>query len=77
MVRILQTVRRVFHQVSPPLREFTCRDVSFKWYDTCEQNCLELKQRLTSASILTLLVEGKEYDILTNASHQALRVVLM
>lgn len=36
-----------------------------------------MKKRLTLSLILTLLDEGKKYDLYTDVSHQGLRVVLI
>lgn len=47
------------------------------WFDTCEASFLRLKELLTSAPILILLVEGESFVIYCDASHIRLTYVLM
>ena len=49
----------------------------FKWTEKCEGDFQELRRRLTTTSILTLPVEGKEYTIYTDALKNSLGCVLM
>ncbi|RDX94819.1 Retrovirus-related Pol polyprotein from transposon 17.6, partial [Mucuna pruriens] len=43
----------------------------------CERSCQELKERLTTSSVLILSNPNKIFKVYRNASHQALRCVLM
>jgi len=51
--------------------------IKFKWTDKCEETFQELKRWVTTALILTLPVEGKEYAIYSNASTSRLGCVLI
>ena len=51
--------------------------VKFDWNDNCESVFLELKQRLTSSSILTLPNSQKPYVVYTDASGTSLGCILM
>ncbi|WRX21060.1 Integrase [Theobroma cacao] len=60
-----------------PLTRLTREGVNFKWDDVCESRFQELKNRLTSTPILTLLVSGKGFIVYTDASKLGLGCVLM
>ena len=49
----------------------------FEWREEYERAFQELRQRLTTALILTLPVESKEYTIYSDASKNSLGCVLM
>ena len=66
-----------FSLIAAPLTWLTLKEVKFEWDDQCEQNFQELKNRLISALILTLLTIGAEYVIFSDASRQGLRFVLI
>ena len=53
------------------------KTTKFEWIKKCEMAFQELMQRLTTASILTLSVEGKEYTLYSDASKNGLDCVLM
>ncbi|WMV49998.1 hypothetical protein MTR67_043383 [Solanum verrucosum] len=52
-------------------------EVKFIWDDKCQESFETLKSLLTQAPILTLLIEGKEYVVYSDASHNGLGCVLM
>jgi len=66
-----------FSKISSPLTNLLKKVVKFEWSSKCEEAFQELKNRLTSAPILTLPVEGEEYIVYTNASKNGLGCVLM
>jgi len=49
----------------------------FEWSDKCEEAVRELKRRFTTAPILILLVEAKEYTICSDPSGNRLSYVLI
>ncbi|WRX15687.1 Reverse transcriptase domain - like 10 [Theobroma cacao] len=66
-----------FSLIAAPLTRLTRKGVKFEWDDVCESRFQELKNRLTSASILTLPVNGKEFVVYSDASKLGLGCVLM
>ncbi|WMV55049.1 hypothetical protein MTR67_048434 [Solanum verrucosum] len=55
----------------------TEKEVKFNWNDKCQESFETLKSLLTQAPILTLPIEGKEYVVYNDASHNGLGCVLM
>jgi len=53
------------------------KDTRYKWTDECEEAFQELKERLTTAPILTLPIDGEDYDVYSDASLNGLGCVLM
>ena len=53
------------------------KKVKFKWAETCEKSLQELKDRLTSAPVLTLPKCGENYTVYCDASRVCLGCVLM
>ena len=51
--------------------------MDFVWSDDCEVSFVELKKRLTSASVLTIPVPGGKLVVFTDASRVGLGCVLM
>ncbi|WMV28988.1 hypothetical protein MTR67_022373 [Solanum verrucosum] len=51
--------------------------MSFEWTEKCEESFQKLKTLLTTAPILALPVEGKDFIVYCDASHSGLGVVLM
>ena len=49
----------------------------FVWTERCEKAFQEVRQRLTTAPILTLAMEGKEYTVYRDASKKGLGCILM
>ena len=59
-----------------PLARLTRKDVWFDWDDRCELAFVELKQRLTSAPVVTVLNSQDPYVVYTDASGTGLGVYL-
>ena len=55
----------------------TKQNVPFVWSDECEESFQKLKTLLSTAPILTLPVEGKNFIIYCDASYSGLGEVLM
>ena len=66
-----------FSQLSAPMTRLIQKEVKFEWNDLCERAFLELKKRLTSASILVVLERGRRYIVCCDASKDGLGSVLM
>ncbi|WRX21067.1 Integrase zinc-binding domain - like 10 [Theobroma cacao] len=62
-----------FSLIAAPLTRLTRKGVKFEWDDVYESRFQELKNRLTSTPILTLLVSGKEFVVYSYASKLGLR----
>ncbi|WMV38020.1 hypothetical protein MTR67_031405 [Solanum verrucosum] len=66
-----------FSSIVSPLTKLTQKKVKFQWSDECEKNFSELKTRLTTTLVLTLLNGSDGYVIYCNASKVGLGCVLM
>ena len=66
-----------FSSLAMPLTRLTWKDVKYEWFDACEQSFQELKGRLVSAPVLTILFGGGNFVMYSDASHQGLGGVLM
>ncbi|XP_069145885.1 uncharacterized mitochondrial protein AtMg00860-like [Solanum lycopersicum] len=66
-----------FSSIAAPLTALMKKKVKFKWAETCEKSFQELKDRLTSAAVLTLPKCGENYTIYCDASRVGLVCVLM
>ncbi|WRX10265.1 Reverse transcriptase domain - like 10 [Theobroma cacao] len=66
-----------FSLIAAPLTRLTRKGVKFVWDDVCENRFQELKNRLTSAPVLTLPVNGKGFVVYSDASKLGLGCVLM
>ena len=66
-----------FSSVASQLTNLTKQNVPFVWSDECEENFQKLKTLLTTAPILTLPVEGKNFIVYCDASYSGLGTVLM
>ncbi|WMV46939.1 hypothetical protein MTR67_040324 [Solanum verrucosum] len=60
-----------------PPKSQTEKEVKFIWDDKCQESFATLKSLLTQAPILTLPIEGKEYVVYNDFSHNGLGCVLM
>ena len=60
-----------------PLTALTKKKAKFEWTKTCEKSFQELKDRLTSAPVLTLPKCGENYSVYCDASRFGLGCVLM
>ena len=68
--------RRVFKDSrTTPL--LTRKGVKFEWTDRCEESFQTLKEKLTSAPVLTLPEGNEGFEVYNDASHQGLGYVLM
>ena len=63
--------------IASSLTRFTQKMVKFQWSDDCEKSSAELKSRLTTAPVLTLLDGLDDYVIYCDASRVVLSCVLM
>ena len=66
-----------FSTVAAPMTKLTRKNVKFIWTDDCERASQELKQCLTTTSVLTIPVQGKKLVGFTDASGTGLGYVLM
>ncbi len=66
-----------FAKLSTPHTRLTRKGIKFIWSEACQRSFENLKLRLMSAPILTLLVMGEGFVIYSNASHSGLGCVLM
>ncbi|KAK8935924.1 hypothetical protein KSP39_PZI014098 [Platanthera zijinensis] len=66
-----------FSTLAAPLTRLTQKNAAFVWSEKCEEAFLELKNRLCTAPVLTLPIEGVEYDVYVDASHVGLGCVFM
>ena len=66
-----------FSKITSPLTNLLKKTTKFEWSDKCEEAFQGLKRHLTTASIITLPVEGKEYTIYNDAFENRLGCVLM
>ena len=66
-----------FSKVASPMTNLLKKANKFEWTEKCAKASQELRQRLTTAPILTLPMEGKEYTIYSDASKNGLGCVMM
>ena len=66
-----------FSKIATPLTRLTQKDAKFMWMDSCEEHFQMLKDRLTSAPVLTLPSENERYTVYCDASRVGLGCVLM
>ena len=66
-----------FFSIAAPLTRLTRKAISFQWTQDCESSFQELKDRLTSAPVLTILAGLEGYTLYTDASGTGLDAVLM
>ena len=66
-----------FSSIASQLTNLTKQNVPFVWSDECEESFQKLKTLLTTAPILTLPVEGKNFIVYCDASYSGLGAVLM
>ena len=66
-----------FFSIDSQLTKLIKQNVPFVWSDECEGSFQKLKTLLTTAPILTLPVEGKNFIIYCDASYSCLDAVLM
>jgi hypothetical protein len=66
-----------FSKIAKPMTELTRKDKAFVWSEACEKSFQELKKRLTTAPVLTLPDNHKNFVIYCEASRQGRGCVLM
>ena len=66
-----------FSKIAGPLHCLTRKGVKFEWTDRCEGSFQTLKERLTSAPVLTLPEGNEGFEVYSDASRQGLGCVLM
>ena len=66
-----------FSKIAGPLHCLTRKGVKFEWTDRCEGSFQTLKEKLTSALVLTLPEGNKGFEVYSDASYQGLGCVLM
>ncbi|WMV09841.1 hypothetical protein MTR67_003226 [Solanum verrucosum] len=59
------------------MTNLTKKEVPFEWTEKCDESFQKLKTLLTTAPIIALPVEGKDFIIYCDASHSSLGSVLM
>ena len=66
-----------FSKIVVPLTHLLRKDVKFEWTEKCQESFDELKQLLTSFSILALPKGTGGFEVYSDASYQGLECVLM
>jgi hypothetical protein len=66
-----------FSNIAKPMIELLKNNTNFEWSEECEKSFQELKKRLTTALVLTLLDIKKDFVVYCDASRQGLSYVLM
>ena len=66
-----------FSMLGAPLTKLTRKEEKFVWSEACQQSFDELKRKLTSAPVLTLLSGQDGYIVYCDASRKGLRCVLI
>jgi len=66
-----------FSKIVSTLTDLLKKIVKFEWTNKCDEAFQELKNKLTTAFILTIPMEGEEYIIYSDTSKNGLRSVLM
>jgi ribonuclease HI len=66
-----------FSKIARPMTELLKKEKKFVWTEACEKSFQELKKRLTTAPVLTLPDNQRDFVIYCDASRQGLGCVLM
>jgi hypothetical protein len=66
-----------FSTIASPLTKLTRKEVKFIWSKECEESFQELKERLTSAPMLTLSSRTEGFVVYSDASKRGLGCVLI
>ena len=66
-----------FSKIALPLTRLTHKRVKFEWFDDCECGFKELKNRLVTATILTIPLGSGTFVVYSDTSFQCLGCVLM
>ncbi|WMV50714.1 hypothetical protein MTR67_044099 [Solanum verrucosum] len=73
----LRRIVEGFSTITPPLMALTQKKAKFIWSDTCEKSFQELKDKLTSAPVLTLLEGTYDFVVYCDAPKVGWGCVLM
>ena len=66
-----------FSDVSAPLRELTKKDKPFHWSEQQERSFQQIKELLTSATVMVHFDPSKETELIVDASPIGLSAILM
>ena len=66
-----------FSRIATPMTRLTRKRVKFDWNEECENAFQELKQKLTTAPVLTAPISGELFTIYCDASTVGLGCVLL
>ena len=66
-----------FSSIAASLKALTKKKAKFEWTETCEKSFQELKDKLTSAPMLTFSKCSENYIVYCDASRVGLGCVLM
>ena len=66
-----------FSKIAAPMTQLTRKNQKFIWSDKCEASFKEIKNKLTTAPVLTLPQTGTDFAIYCDASRVGLGCVLM
>ncbi|XP_058076442.1 uncharacterized mitochondrial protein AtMg00860-like [Magnolia sinica] len=77
MARYYRRFIKEFSRIVRPLTQLMKKNNQFKWDENIETAFQELKMRLTSAPVLTLLQEGETFVVYNDTSKMGLGCVLM
>ncbi|XP_057538116.1 uncharacterized protein LOC130815644 [Amaranthus tricolor] len=66
-----------FSRIARPMTSLMKKEKKFEWTDECEQAFMTLKERLTTAPVLTLPDPKLDYTVYSDASKKGLGCVLM
>ena len=66
-----------FSEISLPLTRLTQKNANFVWNKECQSSFEELKKKLISALVLTILSSSGGFVVYSDASSQGLGCVLM
>ena len=66
-----------FTSIATHLTNLTKKEIPFKWIGKCDKSFQKLKNLLTTAPVLALPVEFKDFVVYCDVSHSYLGIVLM
>ena len=66
-----------FSKIETPLTNLLKKDQKFEWSDTCQHSFEDLRERLTTTSVLALPSGKDGYEVYSDAFRQGLGCVLM
>ncbi|GLU19566.1 hypothetical protein SLE2022_358110 [Rubroshorea leprosula] len=66
-----------FSRIALPMTRLIRKDTKFEWTPECEKSFLTLKEKLVTAPVLALPINGERFTIYSDASKKGLGCVLM